>query len=58
MADATDLKSVGDKHREGSSPSSSTKFKWVCGEAGESQQTVNLLPLVELVRIHPHPPLI
>lgn len=26
MADATDLKSVGDKHREGSSPSSSTNL--------------------------------
>jgi hypothetical protein len=30
----------------------------VCGEAGESQRTVNPLPLVELVRIHPHPPFI
>ena len=27
------------------------------GEVGESQQTVNLPPMAELVRIHPHPPI-
>jgi hypothetical protein len=29
---------------------------WVSGKVGELQQTVNLLPMAELVRIHPYPP--
>lgn len=31
-------------------------LNWVSGKVGELQQTVNLLPMAELVRIHPCPP--
>ena len=31
-------------------------LNWVSGKVGELQQTVNLLPMAELVRIHPYPP--
>ena len=32
------------------------RLNWVSGKVGELQQTVNLLPMAELVRIHPCPP--
>jgi hypothetical protein len=30
---------------------------WASGKVGELRQTVNLLPMAELVRFHPRPPI-